>query len=187
MTIMVFRKSTEGMFRMDRENPITGTGHMRVQVDQPKGDIHFYTGNGGGMLEICQQSYKASSRNPRRLGLHIQKRAATAEERVKNAVIVTNQEDTKKIIPKTKEISNAALTVETSRISVEMGRMEEKMRELASHSEQSMDMEQEFHKKQLTLNRAARFWPIFRMAVVIVAGIVQTVIAVRVMKSRHIF
>ncbi|KAL7575806.1 hypothetical protein ACA910_003131 [Epithemia clementina (nom. ined.)] len=185
MTILVFQRNNEASWteRAKPRDKVTGSGKIRLQIENEKGDIHFYTGNSAGILEICQQSYKATPATPRRLALNITQRAATAQEQLKNTAI-TDQEEEK--IPD-KDQTNAILNVETSRISLELGRMEEKLKELVSHSEHSMDMEQDFHKKQVRLNRAVRYWPMFRMAVVIVAGIVQTIWAVNHMRSRHIF
>ena len=186
MTLLVFQRYSEasGSDKARRRERHTGTGKLRIQIDKDKGKVHFYTGNQAGVLEICKQSYIATRMNPRRIALHVTERAATSQEKLKNIAITDENEEEEKV-PDNKQ-DNAILNVETSRISLELSRMEEKMHELASHAEHSKDTEQDFHLKQVRLHRAVRYWPIFRMVVVIIAGIVQTVFAFNHMKSRHI-
>ena len=164
----------------------TGSSRIRTQIEEPKGAVHFYNGNGGGQLEICRQSFKATPAAPRRIALNITQRAATVQEQLKNTPIYDEVKQNEEKIPD-KEQGNAILNVESSRISLELGRMEEKLKELASHSELSRDMEQDFHKKQVNLHRAVRYWPMFRIIVVIVAGVAQAIWALNHMKSRHVF
>jgi len=165
-----------------RRSKTTGTGKLRQLVETETGTLNFYTGNTAGVLEICIQSYKATPSKPRRVGLSIQQRSATLQEQKQNAPIQKEQEK----IPDNVQ-SDSTLAVETSHISIELEKMEQKITELVSNSARSKDIEQDFHSKSIYLNKAVRFWPIFRIVVVILAGVVQAHLVVSYMKSRHIY
>lgn len=165
-----------------KRSKTTGTRKLRKIVDTEQGTLDFYTGNTAGLLEICVQSYKATPSKPRRIGLSIKQRAATVQERTQNAPIAKEQEN----IPDN-VLTNSILTVETSYISVELENMDQKLVELASQSARSKDMEHEFHSKSIHLNKAVQYWPIFRIVVVVFAGLVQAHLVVSYMKSKHIY
>ena len=186
MSLLVFQNKSPKKTSNRRS---TGSSRIRTEIETPKGAVHFYTGNsGGGQLEICRQSFQATPAAPRRIALNITQRAATAQEQEQNAPILDEVKPQKKeTIPEKEQQGTALLHVESSRISLELGRMEEKLHELASHSERSRDMEQEFHQKQVQLQGAVRYWPMFRISVVLIAGVAQAIWAVNHMKSRHVF
>eukprot|EP00523_Entomoneis_sp_CCMP467_P004432 CAMPEP_0168749438 /NCGR_PEP_ID=MMETSP0724-20121128/16716_1 /TAXON_ID=265536 /ORGANISM="Amphiprora sp., Strain CCMP467" /LENGTH=242 /DNA_ID=CAMNT_0008797347 /DNA_START=155 /DNA_END=883 /DNA_ORIENTATION=+ len=165
-----------------RRTKTTGSQKLRQLIDTETGTIDFYTGNTAGVLECCVQSYKATARNTRRLGLNITQRSATAQEQKQNAPL---QQDQEKIPDNVQQ--DSILTVETSHISIELERMEAKLSELAANSGRSKDIEQDFHSKSIYLNQAVKNWPMFRIVIAIVAGVMQAHLVVSYMRARHIY
>lgn len=174
------------------DKKVTGTKKSRLPIDREKGTLHFYTGNTAGVLEICQQAFKATPEQPRRIALNITKRLATVQEQLKNTPILaqtdsdTTSAATEEIVPKEHQVS-AILTVESSRISLELQRMKDLATDLSLHADHSKKIQQDHHRSSVRLHNAVHYWPIFRILVVIVAGFLQVKLVVDYMKSRHIY
>eukprot|EP00527_Entomoneis_sp_CCMP2396_P003895 CAMPEP_0198144238 /NCGR_PEP_ID=MMETSP1443-20131203/14325_1 /TAXON_ID=186043 /ORGANISM="Entomoneis sp., Strain CCMP2396" /LENGTH=262 /DNA_ID=CAMNT_0043807597 /DNA_START=105 /DNA_END=890 /DNA_ORIENTATION=- len=163
ITIQFKEENKFGWAATDKTRRVKATGTVRSRqvLEEEKGTIQFYTGNKAGFLHICMQSFKATPSYPRRLGLNITKRGATLEEQTKNGPIneenkTTEKEKTMKITDARK--SNSLLTSSSSHISIELEKMESKLIELFSNSDRSKDIEQEFHAKSLSLNKAVLYW-----------------------------
>jgi len=69
----------------------------------------------------------------------------------------------------------------------ELSTFEGRAKDLLKNSEFSKEQEVKFHNKSVKLNNAVKYWPIFRILVLVVAGYVQATHVITYMKRKHIF
>lgn len=154
-----------------------GTQKLRQTLEQQRGSVEFLTGDADGLIEICPQAYGATRLNPSRISLKVTSQAETTDE----------QKAARKLMKQGPTLEEEFLVkAQGSQITQELQRLEEKVYELISNSESSKEREVEFHKQCVSLNRAVRYWPMFRILILLVAGYMQASHIIRFMKARHI-
>jgi len=157
-------------------NKNMGTQKLMYQLEKKEGTLEFVTGGFDGHVEICVQSLSATKVNPSRIALNVAIRA-TADP---NAVVDQPKNEPPLVLDPT-----AMLTFATSGITDEMSRLHGRMREIVSNAEYSRDVEVSFHQQSVALNKAVRYWPAFRIFILVVAGCIQVSSVLGYMKSRH--
>jgi hypothetical protein len=157
-------------------NKNRGTQKIHHQIEDYEGELLFETGKIDGHVEICVQSLSATSASPSRVALNITVQA-TADE---NAIVDQPQNEPPMVLDPT-----AMYQLHTSHITGEMTRLHNRIREIVSNAEYSRDVEVGFHQQSVSLNKAVRYWPAFRILILIVAGYLQVSYVLGYLKSRH--
>jgi emp24/gp25L/p24 family/GOLD len=170
-SILLFQRDVGGLGLVN-PGDLKGTGRLRQQLDARTGVLQFQTDHrDAGLLEVCVQSFSAKHDAPSRVSVLVRRKS---ESRV-GGITSSGEEDVRKL----SMLSNV--------ISADLTRFEQRARELGANSDQARDQEKEFHGQSIKLNRAVKYWPIFRMVVLVVGGYAQVTHVVRFMKSRHIY
>lgn len=151
----------------------TGTGRLRHQLETKEGTIEFKTGDSDGLVECCTQAFSASPDASARISLRItiKQPSAGGESSDKSE----GGSDVKK------------LSLHSSLISADLTRFEQRTNDLSSNADQAREWEKQFHGQSVKLNRAVKYWPMFRMVVLAIGAYVQVSHVIRYMKSRHIY
>jgi hypothetical protein len=169
--ILLYQREEGSTFhRRGKANP-TGSGKIRQQIDQRAGSVEFRTGEVDGPVEVCVQSYSASRQLPVRVALNVTSKASEEPP----------------VIPLQYADIAEQLNVHMSKITVDLKRSQEKLKNIMANAGYAREMEVGFHGKSLSLSTAIRYWPMFRMAVLIFAGFLQVRHVVQYMKSRRIY
>lgn len=153
---------------------------IREAIEQRSGVMEYETKNlSDGMVEFCVQSYTASAETPSRISLVV-------EQESEQVVIERQIEQERRELSKSLADENKLVKEETSRITAELIRMHRRSRSIAADSQYSRDREEHFQNQSIALNRAVRYWPIFRMTILLIAGYFQVSNVVGYMKKKHI-
>jgi len=174
MNILVFQREQSAGFKRKSHLNKSGTGKIREQLTERQGVIEFVTGSFDGLVEICVQSLSASQESPSRVALNITTK-----------VEPTEKEETPP--PVMDQGQAMRLRLETNRIGGELTRMEMRTREIMANAEYARDRELSFHEQSISLNKAVRYWPMFRILILVFAGYLQVSHVIQYMKSRHIY
>ena len=179
MNILMYHREQDMGFSHHHRKAQGGTQKLRQTLEDQRGTIEFMTGDADGLIEICPQAYGATRLNPSRISLKVTSKGEQSEE----------QKEARKLLKQNGPSLEEEFLVKAqgSQISQELQRMEEKVYELISNTEVSKDREVEFHQQILDLNRAVRYWPMFRILILLVAGYMQVSHIIKFMKSRHIY
>lgn len=161
-----------------------GTRKLREDLQAKEGRLEFLSGERDGYIEICVQAYTATRTSPRRIGLRIEKMPVAEYERQKEGIKESKSDEVK--VPGDIQ-SEMLVKVETSRITTELGRLKVRCADLGNSASTAKKRETEFHQTSVNLSKAARYYPIFRIAILLVAGYMQASHVVQYMKTRHIY
>jgi hypothetical protein len=157
-------------------NKHRGTQKIQHQIEDVEGELEFQTGKIDGHVEICVQSLSATKASPSRVALNITAMAAADEY----AMVDQPENEPPMVLDPT-----AMYQLHTSHITGEMTRLHNRIREIVSNAEYSRDVEVGFHQQSVSLNKAVRYWPAFRILILIVAGYMQVSYVLTYLKSRH--
>lgn len=161
-----------------------GTRKLREDLTDKEGRLEFFTGDRDGFVEICFQAYLASRTEPRRVGLRVTKIPASDYEQQKTSAKIAQQNKVQ--VPGGVK-QDMLVKVETSRITTELERFKRRVQDISNGGAASKDREASFHQTSVSLSRAVRLYPIFRICILLVAGYMQASHVVRYMRSRHIY
>jgi emp24/gp25L/p24 family/GOLD len=177
MNILMYHREQDMGFSHHHRKASGGTQKLRQTLEQQRGRIEFLTGDADGLIEICPQAYGATRLNPSRISLKVTSQSEVSDD----------QKVARKLLNQGPSLEEEFLVkAQGSQISQELQRMEEKVYELISNSESSKEREVDFHNQCVKLNRAVRYWPMFRILILLVAGYMQASHVIRFMKARHI-
>jgi hypothetical protein len=162
---------------VDERIKMSATGRIREELTEQQGTIEFMTGDTDGTVDICVQSISALTSSPSRFMLNV-----TVEQTID---------------PEQQEVMDRQIDgvdpLETNEVKVQMSRLERDMQTLSnrvstilSNSAVNKDQEVAFHDQSAAMNRAATYWPIIRLTVLVVTGFTQANHIVRYMKTHHI-
>lgn len=180
-SILIFQRDPSGGMnpRMSAlgkaRNP--GSGRVRHQLEKREGKVEYKTSASDGLVEICVQSFQAKPDNPSRISIRViepMESPSMYEEDLEDKI--ERQEEEKR-----------KLSMHSSRIAAELDSFQKRMEELAKNADNSKDRELDFHGKSIALNKAVKYWPIFRIVVLVAAGYMQATNVIRYMKSKHIY
>lgn len=159
-----------------------GTRKLRHDVESTEGQLEFFTGDRDGFVEICFQAYASTQAKPNRFGMHVAKVTLEAYDSLHNT-----PERAKEIRQSHQNQQDNLLKVETSRITTELERFTKRIQDIAGNAASSKDRQSSFVQSSISLKRAVRMYPIFRIGILLVAGYLQASHVVRYMRSRHIY
>lgn len=174
--VIVDRSKTNEDTHMDAQIP----EKIRQPLEQRSGMMEYDTHQlNDGSIEFCIQSYTASSETPSRVSLVV-------EQESERKVIEREMAAERQLMGENLAEENALVKAETSRITAELMRMHRRSKAIAGDASYSMDREASFQQQSIVLNQAVKYWPMFRMFILLVAGYVQVTNVVGYMKKKHI-
>jgi hypothetical protein len=157
------------------ESLTVGQGRVREELDQQQGTIKFLTGEEDGTVEICVQSILAAIKNPVRFTMKVTSVAADKEDGESSTV----QSDGK--------------SLDTSQLTSQMGRLERDIQTLhnrvkacLNNADFNKDQEAAFHQQSISMNKAARYWPMIQLIVILLTGFTQANHIVQYFRTHHI-
>lgn len=151
-----------------------GTGRLREQIDKKSGVIEFIMSEEGGMVEVCVQALSASRQTPVRVSLRVRLKAKEPAVPQQAA-------------PASGATDEQRLHFHSSRITNDLERMLSRVDEINVNADMARDRESGFFALSMSLHKAVKYWPMFRMAIVLAAGYFQVNHVVRYMKAKHIY
>jgi hypothetical protein len=162
---------------VDERVKMNATGRIREALTERQGTIEFLTGDTDGTVDICVQSINAEKSSPSRFMLNV-----TVEQTMDPEQQEVMDRQNKGLDP-----------LETNMVKVQMSRLERDMQTLSNrvstilkNADVNKDQEVAFHDQSAAINRAATYWPIIRLTVLVVTGFTQANHIVRYMKTHHI-
>jgi hypothetical protein len=154
---------------------------QREPLKQRSGSFDYRTGAlEGGTLEVCIQSYTATTDSPSRVAFTVATPSNVHE--IEQALQSERTELYERM-----NVATKLVNAETSRITTELVRMHRRAKALADDGQYSKQNEEEFHNESIKLNRAVQYWPMLRIAILLLGGYMQVTHVVAYMKSRHIY
>ena len=157
---------------------------MRHQVEATIGSFEFdLNREHDDYLEICIQSYSASTERPSRVTVDVTGVKSEEEIDMERQLQQMQNEHLIKHI----ENTNQMVKTQTSRISSELIRMQRRTETIVREIEFSIERENEFRAKSVSLNNAVRYYPMARIIIILMAAIIQIHYIVDYMKSKHIY
>lgn len=187
MNIAVTHREEDTFDMIDNDRPKSkarrpSVTRERIMLEQKVGQMYFRTSDAEGPVEICVQSYVASPQEPTRIGLNI----TSSEETYQLFQSVVNKDTQGKPEVESSDVGEM-LEVETSGIQRELDRLESLVNTVFKKIQASSKRDQEFKDNVISLNKAVRYWPMFRIFVVIVAGMLQLSHVLHYLKRKHIY
>lgn len=138
-----------------------------VELKDVKGTF-VHSVESDGTVDVCIRASPASTNNPLRFGLSIDKQY---------------EEET------TKKDSQDTLTVvgrHLSKMEQEATRLQRDMHEVLKEADLAKEREVVFHGQTLAMHSASIWWPVVQLSVLLVTGYTQASHIIRFFKSRHI-
>jgi hypothetical protein len=157
------------------ESSTVGQGRVREELDQQQGRIKFITGGEDGTVEICVQSILASIQNPTRFSMQVTWAAADKEDSDGN----TEQTDGK-------SLDSSEITSQMSRLERDIQTLQNRVKACLNNADFNKDQEATFHQQSISMNKAARYWPMIHLMVILVTGFTQANHIVQYFKTHHI-
>jgi hypothetical protein len=158
--------------RTSQGEQVTGQGRVREELSKRQGSIEFMTGDSDGTVDICMQSIIANSNNPSRFSL--------------NVTMAPEVEEKKEEEKETDVLERDLVKTHMSRLERDLSTLTSRIKSILSSADFNKDQEVAFHEQSVAMNRAATYWPIIQLIVLLITGFTQANHIVRFMKSRHI-
>jgi emp24/gp25L/p24 family/GOLD len=159
----------------NNESSTVGQGRIREELDQQQGKIKFLTGEEDGTVEICVQSILASNKNPTRFAMKVTWAAADMEESDRN----TQQKDGK-------SLDSSEITSQMGRLERDIQTLQNRVKACLNNADFNKDQEATFHQQSISMNKAARYWPMIHLTVILLTGFTQANHIVQYFKTHHI-
>lgn len=163
----------------DEDNTTFGTGRVREELSQRTGKINFLTGEDDGTVEICVQSVLASVKNPVRFALQVSMAAATpnkAEMEGRNSTLEEGKDG----------LANTEINSQLTRLDRDLQTLKNRVKACLNNADFNKDQEAAFHNQSIAMNRAAMYWPLIHLVVLLITGFTQANHIVRYLKTHHI-
>jgi hypothetical protein len=164
------------------ESGVSGQGRVREELTKREGTIEFLTGDADGSVDICVQSILASRENPSRTSLNVTMQTTRESEEEED-------EKTEEKKPKDGDEGNLphdAVKSQMSRMERDMVTLNNRVRACLSNADFNKDQEVAMHDQSVAMQRAATYWPIIQLLVLLVTAFTQVNHIVRFLKSHHI-
>lgn len=152
------------------EQKSAGSGRIREELQEHHGQLRFDTGVTDGPVEICIQSMSANPSAPSRISLNITQ-IPTEEAEDKSKVDSEEQKEAQRHL---------------SRMEAELLGLERKVSMILSNADYAKEQEIDFHEQSIAMNRAAQYWPIIHVVVLLITGFTQLNHIIQFFKTRHI-
>ena len=167
----------------------SGTGRVREELAQKQGRIEFLTGNSGGSVDICVQSILASTKKPARIHIKVDTTDSGNEYDDDDLYLDDDDRTKEEKKEKTKDpehLENKEISAKMTRLERDLHTLKSRIKSLQSNADFNRDQEASFHEQSVSMNRAARYWPMIQLTVLLVTGFTQANHIVRYLKSHHI-
>ena len=158
----------------DGSSSSVGQGRVREELFQRKGSIRFLTGEEDGTVEICVQSILASIKNPTRFSIKVNMAASDEED------------DGEQKERKEKSLDTNQVTNNMSRLERDLQTLQNRVKACLNNADFNKDQEASFHEKSISMNNAAKYWPMIHLIVILVTGFTQANHIVTYLKRHHI-
>jgi emp24/gp25L/p24 family/GOLD len=165
----------------EEEEERKGTGRVREELDKKKGSILFLTGDADGQVEICIQSVMASIKNPTRISIRVDM-DASEESRVDDGSSGSGGDE-----------DGSGPTMDHGEVQAKMGRLERDIQTLnnrvkaaLNNADYNKEQEAAFHQQSINMNRAATYWPIIQLVILLVTGFTQANHIITYLRTHHI-
>jgi emp24/gp25L/p24 family/GOLD len=140
-----------------------------VELTEKKGAV-MHTTQTSGDVQVCVRASGASSQNPMRFGIRVEKEDEVhAHEDLSKAVNLTHTDH------------------HLTHMEVEMKHLVVSMKNILSEADFSKDREMAFHEKTMSMHAASMWWPIVQLSVLLLTGFTQVNHMVRFFQQRRIF
>jgi len=159
---------------------------VQEKLQQTSGFLDFST-HGGGYVQVCVHTFAADKENPMRYSLTVMDKDDALLISEGSEKVVLSARDLEKEDSQAVRDELEALRQHDSMIKDELARFTHRARELEMGMEYSKERESEFHGKSVSLNKAVKYWPIFRMMILMIGGYLQANHVVQYMKRRQIY
>jgi len=163
------------------EEKVTGQGRVREELVHRQGTIEFLTGEEDGSVDICIQSIVANRNSPSRIALNVT--MSVAAERA--------EEETRRTAERAADNNNNNMghedaSNEMSRLERDLQTLGNRVRAILNNADFNKDQEVAFHDQSIAMSRAAQYWPMIQVAVILIAGFTQANHIVQYMRTHHI-
>jgi hypothetical protein len=148
--------------RDPRSRAIEGSHKIRHRIHYPEDSFQFLTGTFDGHIVMCLFLFSASETHPVHMTLNITQRPTLYD-------------------PEAHDHPDRQHTV--SPITNELRNMERLLLELSTGANSNRDRTVGYHRLTLSLNQAVRYWPIFKIIIMVLTGALQVHYIVRYMKT----
>lgn len=148
-------------------NALTPT---QERITQTKGSVTYETQQ-NGQIDVCLRASMASSQNPMRFALHIQKESdvhAHEEHEEQQKQDVTD--------------ADRHLT----HMELELKHLMTSMKNIIAEADFSKERETHFHHQTLSMHAASMWWPIVQLCVLLLTGFTQANHVVGFLKSKRL-
>jgi hypothetical protein len=156
------------------------SGRIREQLSKRTGSIEYTTAAAAseGLVEICAQALSASKRVPVRIALRV----------FQDTKAVTGRKLVLQKLAQGQVIRSGAETLleQSSRLTDELLSLSSRVHDISESADYMKEKERSFQDKTVSLQQAVKYWPMFRIFVLVSAAYLQTHYVVSFMKRRHI-
>jgi len=163
-----------------KTNMNDGASRKRVELTKTQGTIDFLTADSEGLVDICIQSIVASKEQPSRYSLNVKMSNAEEEEEEEKGRGDEKEEN------QGEGLLNHQVKTEMTRVERDLQTLSNRVKSILNNADFNKNQEVAFHEQSIAMNRAATYWPIIQMGVLLITGFTQANHIVRYMKSRHI-
>jgi hypothetical protein len=163
--------------RYGEDEKVTGQGRVREELSKRQGSIEFLTGEEDGTVDICVQSIIANRNSPSRIGFLVTMTADDDDE---------SEDELSAIIKEGRTIGHEAAKTTMSRLERDLQTLSNRIRAILNSADFNKDQEVAFHDQSVAMNRAAIYWPIIQLILIVITGFTQANHIIRYMKSHHI-
>ena len=158
-----------------------GDGRVREELGQTQGTIQFQTSeedDPNGTIEICVQSILASVKNPARFAFSVQIQDNEHTIQTSNAAAAASgDKDT---------LDSSQVSNKMSRLERDLQTLQNRVKACLNNADFNKEQETAFHQASVSMNRAATYWPMIQLMVLLVTGFTQANHIVHYMKQHHI-
>lgn len=142
------------------------------RITQTKGSVAYETQQ-NGQVEVCLRASMASSQNPMRFALHIQKESE-----------IHAHEEHEEQLQQQRDATDADRHL--THMELEMKHLMISMKNIIAEADFSKERETHFHHQTLSMHAASMWWPIVQLCVLLLTGFTQANHVVRFLKSKRL-
>ena len=169
---------------------ISGSGRIREELASKQGRIEFLTGKDSGTVEVCVQSILASTKKPARFHIRVDMAASDEEYDDDDDEFLDDdgraREKKKKKEKDPDHLEHKELSTKMTRLERDLQTLANRVKACLNNADYNKDQESNFHEQSVSMSRAAKYWPMIQLSVLIVTGFTQANHIVRYLKTHHI-
>ena len=166
---------------VDEEEKKKGTGRVREELDQKSGSILFLTGETDGQVEVCVQSVMASIKNPTRISIQVNMAASEDDD---DSDDLTKQQATDGTGDG--KMEHSEVQAKMSRLERDIQTLNNRVKAALNNADYNKEQEAAFHQQSVNMNRAATYWPIIQLVILLVTGFTQANHIITYLRTHHI-